>query len=92
MAALEALATGVPILASPVGGLPDVVIPEETGWLAGSGDVGGFTEHLRSWANMKPDSRSILSQNSHRLAQARFGAQQGLARLLSTYRAAGWTG
>lgn len=39
LAALEALSCGVPVVASDVGGVPEVVDPGETGYLAPVGDV-----------------------------------------------------
>jgi L-malate glycosyltransferase len=42
LAALEALACGVPVVASSVGGLPEVVTQGETGLLCAPGDVAGM--------------------------------------------------
>jgi glycosyltransferase involved in cell wall biosynthesis len=39
VALIEAMAAGVPVVATAVGGVPDVVRPSETGWLAPSNDV-----------------------------------------------------
>lgn len=44
LAALEAMACGVPVIASRIGGLPELVIDGETGFLCDLGDVQAYTE------------------------------------------------
>jgi glycosyltransferase involved in cell wall biosynthesis len=44
--ALEAMAAGKPVIASRVGGLKDIVVDGETGYLVKGGDVKGLTDRL----------------------------------------------
>jgi len=75
LSALEALACGVPVIASDAGGLPEVIIPEETGVLCPVGDVEAMADSavalLRDparWARMSAaaaaDARARFSQGA----------------------------
>ncbi|WP_263786151.1 N-acetyl-alpha-D-glucosaminyl L-malate synthase BshA [Salinibacter grassmerensis] len=48
LAALEAMACEVPVVASDVGGLPELIVHGETGFLCPLDDVDAFTEHTRT--------------------------------------------
>lgn len=43
---LQALATARPVIASPIGGIPEVVHPEDTGLLCPTGDAAAYAEAL----------------------------------------------
>lgn len=47
VAVAEALAAGCPVVATVVGGLPDMVAPEETGLLVAAGDANALAQGLR---------------------------------------------
>ncbi len=44
---IEAMAAGVPVVATAVGGVPDVVRRNETGWLVASGDTAGLADAVK---------------------------------------------
>jgi glycosyltransferase involved in cell wall biosynthesis len=46
-AVLEAMALGCPIVASNVGGLPEMIVPGHNGLLFRSGDIDDFTSHIK---------------------------------------------
>jgi len=54
MAALEAMAHGVPVIASDVGGLPEIVEPDNGGWLVPPGDPAALARAIME-AAASPD-------------------------------------
>ena len=61
---LEALAMGVPVLASRVGALPELIADGENGYLCDPTDINGFVERL-----------TLLAQSPETLARLRTGAR-----------------
>ncbi|WP_460375767.1 glycosyltransferase [Thermus antranikianii] len=57
MVLLEAHATGLPIVATNVGGIPDVVIPERTGFLVPSQDPIALAEAMKRLMSLPSDER-----------------------------------
>lgn len=48
MALLEAMSWGLPVITTPVGGIPEVVTHKETGWLVNPGDVEQLAKAVQS--------------------------------------------
>ncbi|HJK99719.1 MAG TPA: glycosyltransferase [Polyangiaceae bacterium LLY-WYZ-14_1] len=73
----EALAAGLPILASRTGGLPSLVQDGDNGWLVPPGDAGALAEALRD-ACHRPDERARRAaralETGHALSEAVAGA------------------
>ena len=71
LAALEALACGVPVVGSIVGGLPELVINGEVGYLEPIGDVEAMAQ--RSIEILSDDElRQSMSKNARRLTVEKF--------------------
>lgn len=75
LVALEAMAAGVPVIASDTGGLPEVVIDGETGYLAPVGDVEAMAD---AGAAVLADAGiwSRMSEAARRRAEERFGVDR----------------
>jgi glycosyltransferase involved in cell wall biosynthesis len=72
---LEELALGLPVIASRHAGIPDAVVPEETGLLVEEGDVAGLEAAMLRLAD-DPALRRRLGEGARRRVEARFDARR----------------
>lgn len=89
LAALEALSAGVPVAATPVGGVPTLVIPGTSGWLFPSGDVEAGVKAVEAWANLEPSAQVQLRRSCWTFVRDNFSEDALMPRMLDAYRNAG---
>jgi L-malate glycosyltransferase len=75
MAALEAMASEVPVIGSRAGGLPEVVVEDETGYLLPVGDVEGMAARAIEILT-HPDLQRRLGRNGRDLAEGKFNVNR----------------
>jgi glycosyltransferase involved in cell wall biosynthesis len=85
LVALEAMASGTPVVASRIGGLAEVVVDGETGFLVDPGDVAALEDRL---ALLLSDRRlaARLGANARDLVAARFTWRACAERCLAAYQ------
>ncbi|RJP73140.1 MAG: N-acetyl-alpha-D-glucosaminyl L-malate synthase BshA [Candidatus Zixiibacteriota bacterium] len=85
LTALEAMAAGVPVICSRVGGLPEVVTEGETGYLLPVGDIEGMAaralELLSDWELMRRMGRAARER-----ACTQFSAERVVGQYTDLYR------
>jgi glycosyltransferase involved in cell wall biosynthesis len=81
VALLEAMSAGLPAVVTAVGGNPEIVLDEQTGWVVASGDTPALTQVL---ARALSDSQSCkaLGEAGHQRFESRFT----MAAMLASYR------
>jgi glycosyltransferase involved in cell wall biosynthesis len=84
-AVLEAMAAGLPVVATAVGGTPDVVVQGATGLLVPPDDATALAAALDRLI-YDPDLRRTMGAEGRRRVQARFSVQQMVERTQALYR------
>lgn len=85
MALLEAMSWGLPVIATPVGGVPQVVEHGVNGLLVTPGDSGGLAAALARLLS-EPALRESLGAAARRTIATRFSLDEALDRLGDLYR------
>jgi glycosyltransferase involved in cell wall biosynthesis len=86
MAVIEAMACGLPIIATQVGGLPDLVCSGLNGLLVPAGQPDQLADAIRQLV-VNPHMRHSMQTGSFRLAQENFDIEKLVFRLLDIYHA-----
>lgn len=86
IAVLEAMAAALPVVATRVGGVPDVIEDGRTGILVAPGDPNGLAHALRRLAH-EPETRRTMGQKGQDRARS-FSWDEILTRIQEVYRAA----
>jgi glycosyltransferase involved in cell wall biosynthesis len=81
---LEAMACGLPVIASSVGGIPEFVTPGETGYLYSAGDAHGLADHLTALSS-DPSRLAHLSLRARARVLNEFSHTTRVADALSLY-------
>lgn len=83
----ESFAARIPVVASDVGGLPEIIEPGNTGWLAPPGHVAAFAECIMQIRADRARVEAVV-ENARRYADAHFRLAGKMAETLKVYAAA----
>jgi glycosyltransferase involved in cell wall biosynthesis len=81
---LEAMAAGLPVVATAVGGIPEVVIEGETGFLVPPGDVVSLAESLTRLVR-KRELRATMGMQGRARVLSLFTPEREAAQIMSAY-------
>lgn len=81
---LEAMACGIPVLATAVGDIPLLVSDGRTGYLVKPGDATGLTRGMRDLITM-PEAARAMAQEGRRLVNERFSAPSMVGKTQDLY-------
>jgi len=84
LAVIEAQAAGVPVVATPVGGIRETVVEGETGFLVPVGDSHALAERI-SWCLDHADEAQRVAREARVRVSARFDVDRMVAETLALY-------
>jgi glycosyltransferase involved in cell wall biosynthesis len=82
---VEAMAMGVPVIASDLGPLPETVANGVTGWLARVSDVGAWAEALRRALGQSAEDARRMALAGRARVESQFTTQKMVAATLAVY-------
>jgi glycosyltransferase involved in cell wall biosynthesis len=80
----EAFACGLPVIASRLGAMQEIVRDGETGLLVAPGDTQAWRDALR-WALAHPDEMAAMGRNARQVYERQFSADENYRQLLRIY-------
>ncbi len=86
---LEAMADGLPVIASRIGGLPEMVEHGQTGFLAAAGDVADWQKVLQDMWDLPQAERMRMGEEARQRAQDRYSWERHMEGLFRIYREVG---
>jgi glycosyltransferase involved in cell wall biosynthesis len=92
LAGLEAMAAGVPVLASRTGGVPTLVRDGDTGWTFDPASVDGACAAVNAWLGLGHDEQIAMRERCWTHVCHHFSAGEMVPRILNVYREAGFVG
>jgi glycosyltransferase involved in cell wall biosynthesis len=85
MAMLEAMAVGVPVIASHVGSIPEVIIDNENGLLIDAGDIQSLSSQIQRLASDR-ELRKKIGTAGHKCLQEKYSIEKSVDTLCSIYQ------
>jgi colanic acid/amylovoran biosynthesis glycosyltransferase len=79
---MEAMATGLPVVSTVIGGIPEMVIDNETGFLVPAGDASALADAIEKVV-VDPSLARRLGEKGHKRASELFSIEKNVRELLS---------
>ncbi|MBM3888137.1 MAG: glycosyltransferase family 4 protein [Verrucomicrobia bacterium] len=82
---VEAMLAGVPVIARPIGGIPDQIEDQVSGCLVPGNDAASLRAALERFASLPPERRAAMGERARAVCQERFSSEvvmEKISRLL----------
>lgn len=87
IAALEGMAAGLPVVASGIGGLKELIQHQENGWLVPQRDTAALTQAI-NLLRQQPDLAASMGQAARRYVETQHSSQAAAQRFFEVYQSA----
>ncbi len=87
MAALEAMAHGVPVVTFALGGLPQLINHGENGFIAQTGDMDALAHSIQRWAELSNSEQQTIKKQARDTIMQRYSPDAVLPEIISLYEA-----
>ena len=86
MAALESMSRGIPVVATQVGSLSELIKHESNGWLLPVADIDVFVDKIQQWLLMPPEQQMGIRFQARYQVVTKFSADTVIPQLISIYQ------
>ena len=88
MAALEAMARGIPVVAFDVGALDQVIESGENGWLVQPNNLNAFQDVIEHWLSLNRLQKQVIGVAARQRIASQFSARKNIPLILEQYHRA----
>ncbi|MCK9488772.1 MAG: glycosyltransferase family 4 protein [Xanthomonadales bacterium] len=85
-AVVEAMSCGLPIIASPVSDLPQIVAEADNGWVVDAKDASSLADAMQKMIDLDPAQRFEMGQRSRRTAVSWFSKERFVDEYIALYQ------
>ena len=85
LASIEAMASGLPVITCPVGGIPEIVANEDSGWLISVGDGAALRAAIEALLS-DPARARAMGRRGRAIVEERFDADKNTSRIFERLR------
>ena len=88
LVALEAMAHGIPVLSFSVGSLPELIEPDENGWLVEPGHIKAMSQLVQQWYHLPDSTKERMTRHCVDTIKQGYSYQTVIPALLEQYKQA----
>lgn len=85
LAALEAMSRGIPLIASNVGDLPQLITDQKNGYLCEKENLDDFKNTLDHWYKLSTETKKLVSHNAYKRVRDDYNIEHEIQNLILIY-------